>query len=116
MRAGKVIEGEPAPEHLLYAAENREEATVAIAKLCLRPADNAKGRQIKLNHYLDLHKKYFGTLPEDVYKFVRTEKDIPITYKKEVLKHLEDMGWEPRALSQEPSIRNFKEKKASEGK
>lgn len=116
LRAEEVVEGEPAPEHLLYAAENREEATVMISKLCLRPNDTPKGRQIKLNHYLDLHKKYFGTLPEDVYKFIRNEKDIPITYKKEVMNHLEEVGWEPRALPKEPSLMKFREdKKVSEG-
>ncbi|MGB9937391.1 MAG: CO dehydrogenase/acetyl-CoA synthase complex subunit alpha [Methanobacterium sp.] len=114
LRTGKIIEGEPAPEHLLYAAENREEATVMIAKLCLRPNDTSKGRQIKLSHYIDLHKKYFGTLPEDVYKFVRVEKDIPITYKKEVMNMLEEKGWKPRALPQEPSKMEFREK--AEGK
>jgi len=114
LRTGEVVQGEPAPEHLLYAAENREEATVMIAKLCIRQTDTPKGRQIKLNHYLDLHKKYFGTLPEDVYKFVRNEKDIPITYKKEVINILEEVGWEPRALPQEPSLMKFREEKASD--
>ena len=116
LRAGKVMEGEPAPEHLLYAAENREEATVAIVKLCIRPTDTTKGRQIKLNNYIDLHKKYFGTIPHDIYKFVRTEKDIPITYKKEVLKILEDVEWEPKAILQEPSLMDFKEEIVSGGK
>lgn len=110
LRSGKVIDGEPAPEHLLYAAENREEATVMISKLCIRPTDTPKGRQIKLNNYIDLYKKYFGALPDDVYKFVRNEKDIPITYKKEVIKMLEEKGWEPRALPQEPSLLGFREK------
>lgn len=114
LRTGEVVQGEPAPEHLLYAAENREEATVMIAKLCIRHTDTPKGRQIKLNHYLDLHKKYFGILPEDVYKFVRNEKDIPITYKKEVTNILEEVGWEPRALPQEPSLMKFREEKASD--
>jgi acetyl-CoA decarbonylase/synthase complex subunit alpha len=107
MRTGKVIEGEPAPEHLLYAAENRQEATVALAKLCIRPTDNNKGRQIKLSHYIDLHKKYFGDIPKDVYKFVRIDKDIPITYKKEVLQILNDNDWKPREIPMEPSIRDF---------
>jgi len=114
LRAGNVVGGEPAPEHLLYAAENREEATVMIAKLCLRPNDTSKGRQIKLNHYIDLHRKYFGTIPDDVPRFVRNEKDIPITYKKDVMNILEEVGWEPRALPQEPSLMDFKEK--TEGK
>lgn len=117
-RSGNVVNGEPAPEHLLYAAENREEATVEIAKLCIRPNDTSKGRQLKLNHYIDLHKKYFGTIPQDVYKFVRVQKDIPITYKKDVMDILEEKGWEPRAIPQEPSIRDFKEepKKKASGK
>jgi acetyl-CoA decarbonylase/synthase complex subunit alpha len=111
LRTGKVIKGEPAPEHLLYAAENREEATVAIAKNCLRPTDNNKGRQIKLNHYIDLHKKFFGDIPKDIYKFIRSEKDIPITYKKEVKEILEENNWEPRELAMEPSILDFPENK-----
>ena len=111
MRTGKVIKGEPAPEHLLYAAESVGEATVALAKLCLRPTDNNKGRQIKLNHYIDLHKKYFGNIPKDIYKFVRSEKDIPITYKKEVKEILEENNWEPRELAMEPSILDFPDNK-----
>lgn len=108
LRTGEVIKGEPAPEHLLYAAETREEATVMIAKLCIRPNDTGKGRQLKLNHYIDLHKKYFGNLPSDIHLFVRNEKDIPITYKKDVMKILDKKGWEPRKIPQEPSLMDFK--------
>ncbi|MGL4669224.1 MAG: CO dehydrogenase/acetyl-CoA synthase complex subunit alpha [Methanobacteriaceae archaeon] len=111
MRTGKVIDSEPAPEHLLYAAETRGEATVALAKLCLRPTDNVKGRQIKLNHYMDLHKKYFGIIPNDVYKFIRNKKDIPITYKNEVLAMLEEHNWKPREIPMEPSILDFPDEK-----
>jgi len=111
MRNNKVIKGEPAPEHLLYAAENRQEATVAIAKNCLRPTDNNKGRQIKLNHYIDLHKKYFGIIPEDVYKYIRNEKDIPITYKNDVKEILERNNWQARELVMDPSILDFPQKK-----
>lgn len=104
LRKGKTVNGEPAPEHLLYAAENIGEATVMTAKLCIRPNDTSKGRQLKLNHYIDLHKKYFGTLPEDIHKFIRVEKDIPITYKRDVMKILEEKSWKPRELPQEPSL------------
>ncbi|QUH24343.1 CO dehydrogenase/acetyl-CoA synthase complex subunit epsilon [Methanobacterium alkalithermotolerans] len=114
MRNGMVVQGEPAPEHLLYAAENREEATVAIAKLCLRPNDTSKGRQLKLNHYIDLHRKYFGTIPEDVYKFIRVEKDIPITYKKDIKAILDERGWQPKKITSEPSIRDFKDEPSLE--
>lgn len=104
MRTGKIMDGEPAPEHLIYAAENMAEATVMTAKLCIRPTDTGKGRQIKLNHYIDLYKKYYGELPPDIHLFVRNEKDIPITYKKDVKEILDKVGWEPREIPQEPSL------------
>ncbi|MGB9837872.1 CO dehydrogenase/acetyl-CoA synthase complex subunit alpha [Methanothermobacter sp.] len=104
LRTGEVIDGEPAPEHLLYAAENREEATVMVAKLCIRPTDTPKGRQMKLSNYIDLHKKYFGTIPDDIDRFIRTEKDIPIVYKRDIMKILEEKNWKPRKLPKEPSI------------
>lgn len=104
LRTGKIMEGEPAPEHLIYAAENVGEAMMMIAKLCIRPNDTGKGRQIKLNHYIDLYKRYYGRLPPDIHLFVRNEKDIPITYKKDVQKILEEKGWEPREIPQEPSL------------
>jgi acetyl-CoA decarbonylase/synthase complex subunit alpha len=104
LRTGKIMDGEPAPEHLIYAAENMEEAIVMTAKLCIRPTDTGKGRQIKLNHYIDLYKRYYGRLPPDIHLFVRNEKDIPITYKKDVKEILEEVGWEPREIPQEPSL------------
>ena len=104
MRTGEVMDGEPAPEHLLYAAETKEEALPVIAKLCIRPTDTAKGRQIKLTNYMDLYKRYFGELPPDVHLFIRNEKDIPITYKKDVQAMLEEVGWKPRKVAQEPSL------------
>jgi acetyl-CoA decarbonylase/synthase complex subunit alpha len=104
LRTGEVIDGEPAPEHLLYAAENREEATVMIAKLCIRPTDTSKGRQMKLSNYIDLHRKYLGTIPDDIDRFIRTEKDIPIVYKRDVMKILEEKNWKPRELPKEPSL------------
>jgi acetyl-CoA decarbonylase/synthase complex subunit alpha len=116
LRTNEVVDGEPAPEHLLYAAENREEATVMVAKLCLRPNDTPKGRQIKLNHYLDLHKKYFGTIPDDIDKFIRNDKDIPITYKKDVQAILHEKGWEPKKIVQEPSLLEFRNEKKAESK
>ncbi|MHC1624211.1 MAG: CO dehydrogenase/acetyl-CoA synthase complex subunit alpha, partial [Candidatus Methanospirareceae archaeon] len=95
--------GEPAPEHLMYPAETMEEAIVLTAKLCIRPSDNAKGRQIKLSNYVDLYKKYMGTLPPDLHLFVRNERDIPITMKSEITEYLEEAGWEPRKAIGDPS-------------
>ncbi|MEM2093214.1 MAG: CO dehydrogenase/acetyl-CoA synthase complex subunit alpha [Candidatus Bathyarchaeia archaeon] len=92
-RSGEKIYVGPAPEHLFYAAETKEEAMVMIAKLCMRPNDTSKGRAIKLTHYIDLHKRFYGTMPEDIHLFVRTLADIPITMKDEIIKVLETKGW-----------------------
>lgn len=97
-RTGEKVYVGPCPEHLIYAAESIEECIVATAKLCLRPNDTTKGRAIKLTHYIDLSQKYLGVFPDDVYKFVRTEADIPITLKDKVLEHLKEKGWEPREV------------------
>ncbi|WP_318526252.1 hypothetical protein [Methanobrevibacter arboriphilus] len=48
-------------------------------------------------------------IPEDVYKYIRTDKDIPITYKNDVKEILERNNWEPRELVMEPSILDFPE-------
>jgi acetyl-CoA decarbonylase/synthase complex subunit alpha len=63
----------PAPEHLIYAAETKEEAMVMTAKLCIRPSDNPRGRLIKLSNYIDLHERLFGTMPDDWHLFVRDD-------------------------------------------
>jgi len=82
----------------LYVADSKEDAIVAAAKLCIRPNDTTKGRQIKLTHYVDLHRKYFGSMPEDLHLFVRTQADIPITMKAEILQILKERNWEPRKI------------------
>jgi acetyl-CoA decarbonylase/synthase complex subunit alpha len=83
----------PAPEHLFYAAESKEEAMVMIAKLCMRPNDTTKGRAIKLTNYIDLHKRLYGTMPDDINLFVRNELDIPITMKDEIRNILKEKNW-----------------------
>jgi len=56
---------------------------------------------IKLTHYVDLNKKTYGCLPEDLPLHIRTEADIPITFKDEIVAHLKEKGWRP---SEKPSI------------
>jgi acetyl-CoA decarbonylase/synthase complex subunit alpha len=92
-RTGEKVNVGPVPEHLFCAAETKEEAMVMIAKLCMRPNDTTKGRAVKLTHYIDLHKRLFGIVPEDIPLFVRTLGDIPITMKDEIIKILEDKNW-----------------------
>jgi len=93
-RDGKMQQIEPAPEAMLYIAETAEEAMIEMAKLCFRPSDNSMGRSIKLSHYCDLSMKYCGKLPDDWHIFVRDAKDLPITFKDQMMKELESKhGW-----------------------
>ncbi|KXB04945.1 hypothetical protein AKJ48_00750, partial [candidate division MSBL1 archaeon SCGC-AAA261O19] len=109
----------PGPEHLVYYAESPEELLVKSAKLCIRPADTDAGRQIKLTHYIDLYNKYFnGEYPPDLYMFVRREHDVPIKYRTEVMKMLEeDPRWEKGKFGGgQPTILSEKEIEEGLGK
>ncbi|MHA2268227.1 MAG: CO dehydrogenase/acetyl-CoA synthase complex subunit alpha [Promethearchaeota archaeon] len=89
----------PGPEHLLTPAESIEQAICLVAKLALRPADNSKGRMIKLSHWIDLERKYKGVqFPNDLEKFVRLDADIPINMKTEIQEYLKEKGWKPKAI------------------
>jgi len=92
-RTGKKVYVGPVPEHLFYAAETKEEAMVMAAKLCMRANDTTKGRAIKLTHYIDLYKRFYGKMPDDIHLFVRRLADIPITMKDEILAELKKKGW-----------------------
>ena len=97
-RTGDKVYVGPTPEHLFTTAETKEEAIVMIAKLCMRPNDTSIGRAIKLSHYIDLHKRYYGVMPDDLHFFIRNTADIPITMKKEILTILEEKNWEERKI------------------
>jgi len=92
-RTRKKVYVGPVPEHLFYAAETKEEAMIMAAKLCMRANDTTKGRAIKLTHYIDLYKRFYGKMPDDIHLFVRRLADIPITMKDEILAELEKKGW-----------------------
>jgi len=104
-KTGEKVYGGPAPEHLFYAAETKEEAMVMAAKLCIRPADTPQGRAIKLTNYISLYKKFFGEerLPKDIHLFVRSEGDIPITYRDEVIRYLREVGWVEKPVTSNPT-------------
>ena len=97
-RTGDKVFVGPVPEHLFVAAETKEEAMVLIAKLCMRPNDTAKGRAIKLTHYIDLHRRFFGSIPKDTHLFVRTASDIPITMKEEIQRILTEKAWKESVI------------------
>lgn len=95
---------EPSPEHLITVVESKERAVVTMAKLCIRKNDTPQGRQLKLTHYISLHKQYMGTLPDDLHLFIRKTSDIPIFYKKEVLPYLEKVGWKEKPVLTLPTL------------
>jgi len=97
-RTGEKVYVGPTPEHLFYAAETKEEAMVMIAKLCMRPNDTTKGRSIKLTHYIDLSRRLYGTMPDDIHLFVRTLADIPITMRDEIMQILKEKGWKENII------------------
>ncbi|XRO77836.1 CO dehydrogenase/acetyl-CoA synthase complex subunit alpha [Methanocaldococcus sp. 10A] len=104
-KTGEVLEIDPVPEHLIVTAENVKECICMIPKLCMRPNDTPKGRANKIYHYVDLYEKYFGKMPPDLEKFVRTEKDIPFMMKDKIMAYLEEKGWKPlEKYPQDPTI------------
>jgi acetyl-CoA decarbonylase/synthase complex subunit alpha len=113
-RTGEKVYTGPVPEHLFFAAETKEEAMVIVAKLCMRPNDTGRGRAIKLTHYIDLHKRFFGTIPDDIHRFVRTMADVPVTMKGEVSTILRENGWKETVIP-DPTLLSVKEKKGRKG-
>ncbi|MEA3255772.1 MAG: 4Fe-4S dicluster domain-containing protein [Candidatus Altiarchaeota archaeon] len=103
-RTGEKYDVGPVPEHLSYVAKTKEEVMSLIPKLCMRASDGIKGRQIKLAHYMDIHEKCFGKLPDDLHKFVRTEADIPLTERERIHAILDDVGWKPVKKIPDPTL------------
>lgn len=97
-RTGNRVQIAPAPEHLFYAVETKEECMVMTAKLCIRPNDTSKGRAIKLSHYIDLHETHYGYFPDDVHMFIRRESDIPITLKDKIKAQMKENKWKERPI------------------
>ncbi|MFA5332355.1 MAG: CO dehydrogenase/acetyl-CoA synthase complex subunit alpha [Methanoregula sp.] len=106
-RSGEDVYAGPVPEHLFCAAETKEEAMVLVAKLCMRPNDTTKGRSMKLTHYIDLHRRNFGAIPDDIPRFIRTKADIPLTMKDEISRILSTSGWSERPIP-DPTILGFR--------
>jgi CO dehydrogenase/acetyl-CoA synthase alpha subunit len=50
--------------------------------------NNNIGRSIKLTHWLELSKKHLVVLPDDWWKFVRNEADLPLAKREMLLKLL----------------------------
>ncbi|MBI3600902.1 MAG: hypothetical protein HY097_09735, partial [Nitrospinae bacterium] len=92
MRNKRRVFAGPVPEHLLTVADTPSEALAIAAKLCMRPNDTSKGRQVKLKNYIELYK---NGIPDDIHLFIRTEYDIPQGYKDKIYPKLKEMNWKP---------------------
>ncbi len=106
-RTGKRVQVAAGPEHLFYAVENFEELMVLTAKLAIRPNDTAKGRAIKLSHYIDLHETYNGYFPEDVHSYIRRETDIPITLKDKIHAQMKENKWKEKPIPDPTLVRRL---------
>ncbi|RQD82647.1 MAG: CO dehydrogenase/acetyl-CoA synthase complex subunit epsilon [Methanocalculus sp. MSAO_Arc2] len=104
-RTGEKVYVGPVPEHLFIAVETKEEAMVMIAKLSMRPNDTSRGRALKLTHYIDLHRRHLGSMPEDIHRFVRMDADIPITMKEDILRILKSKDWKETEIPDPTLIR-----------
>ena len=102
-RTGEKVYTGPTPEHLMYVGESIEESIVACARLVLRPNDTVKGRTIKLAHYCDISKKYLGTIPQDIHRFIRSEKEIPLSFADEIREIMQKNNWQPNPIP-DPTI------------
>lgn len=100
VKTGEKMNFGATPEHLIYWAETKGEAMVMASKLCFRANDIPEGRQVKILNYIDLYKQYYGKMPEDLDVLTRSERDIPLTLKDDILKILEKKGWktDPSAM------------------
>ncbi len=114
-RTGEEVYTGPVPEHLFYAAETEEEAMMMAAKLCMRPNDTGKGRIIKITHYIDLYRKLYGKIPDDIYRFIRKKGDIPLTLKDSIEENLKMHNWKESPIPDPTRIRSY-EGKSGESK
>lgn len=97
-RTGEKVHVGPVPEHLFIAAETPEEAMTLAAKLCMRPNDTSRGRSMKLTNYIDLYKRLYDQMPDDINLFIRSQADIPVTMKEQILPILKEKGYNEQPI------------------
>ncbi|HWQ66544.1 MAG TPA: CO dehydrogenase/acetyl-CoA synthase complex subunit alpha [Methanospirillum sp.] len=105
-RTGEKVQVGPVPEHLFISAETPEEAMTLAAKLCMRPNDTSRGRSMKLTHYIDLYKRLYGSMPDDINLFIRSPTDIPVTMKDQIMPILEEKGYSEQPIPNPTLLRS----------
>ncbi|MDF2956576.1 MAG: CO dehydrogenase/acetyl-CoA synthase alpha subunit [Candidatus Alkanophagales archaeon MCA70_species_1] len=91
---GRIREVEPCPVHMIIPVETKEEAITMIAKLFHRPLALRDPRLASLEAYNEAHKNFFGEYSDDWHLYVRSEHEIHVMRRMEMLRLLErEHGW-----------------------
>ena len=92
---GERKEVEPCPVHMLVPVETKEEAIAMSAKLLHRPLALRDPRLASLEAENEAHKEFFGEYSDDWHLYVRSEQELHVMRRMELLKKLEvEHGWE----------------------
>jgi len=96
---GEKKEVEPCPVHMLVPVETKEEAIVMSAKLLHRPLALRDPRLASLEAENEAHKEFFGEYSDDWHLYVRSEQELHVMRRAELLRKLEkEHGWEIEGL------------------
>lgn len=92
---GEKKEVEPCPVHMLVPVETKEEAIAMSAELLHRPLALRDPRLASLDAANEAHKEFFGEYPDDWHLYVRSEQELHVMRRAELLRKLEkEQGWE----------------------
>ncbi len=96
---GEKKEVEPCPTHMLVPVETKEEAIAMSAKLLHRPLALRDPRLASLEAENEAHKIFFDEYPDDWHLYVRSEQELHVMRKVELLRKLEtEHGWEVEGM------------------
>ncbi|MGB7000722.1 MAG: 4Fe-4S binding protein [Halobacteriota archaeon] len=92
---GEKKEVEPCPMHMLVPVDTKEEAIAMCAKLLHRPLALRDPRLASLEAENEAYKKFFGEYSDDWHLYVRSEQELHVMRRAELLRKLgEEHGWE----------------------
>lgn len=92
---GEKKEVEPCPVHMLVPVDTKEEAIAMCAKLLHRPLALRDPRLASLEAENEAYKEFFGDYSDDWHLYVRSEQELHVMRRMELLKKLEEEhGWE----------------------
>jgi len=84
----------PCPKGLIFPVETKEEVVTRLAGEDMKPIQPFIMRMVPNEYYFGWHKEYFGEMPDDWVKYVRTFTDLPATMRFELIEDLQNKyGW-----------------------